>query len=57
MKQYNVYGYYSNSEHGSPGRYLETFEIRQQADEFIKDFECVPGRLAWIEDRKVPFRQ
>lgn len=57
MKQYNVYGYYSSSEHGRPGQYLETFETKQKASDFVNEFECVPGRLAWVEEKTLPFRQ
>ena len=57
MKQYDVYGYYSSSEHGHPGQYLETFETKQRASEFVEDFERIQGRLAWIEEQTLPIRQ
>ena len=57
MKQYDVYGYYSSSEHGRPGQYLETFETKQRASEFVEDFERIQGRLAWIEEQTLPIRQ
>lgn len=56
MKEFDVYGYYSSADFGYP-EYLETFETQQEADEFVKDFERIPSRNAWIETRNIPIKQ
>ena len=52
-----LYGYYSSDDVGRPGQYLETFKTSEEAEEFQKEFQNVPGRYAWIETDTVFVRQ
>ena len=50
--KYVVYGYYSTSDVGFPGEYIDEFDNVTDADECVKEFEKIQGRIAWVEKER-----